>query len=81
MARADFVVPAAAEALTIWHAAPLLCAGIIGFRSLRVAGVRTGRAGGVVRIRRFGALGIAVLQAWNCEVYRQHARRIAPQAG
>src|SRR5580658_4757388 len=38
IARADFCIPlpqeAAAEAL-----APLLCAGIIGFRSLRVAGV------------------------------------------
>ena len=38
LARADFVFPLPA-ALDDLHAAPLLCAGIIGFRSLRVAGV------------------------------------------
>ena len=39
VARADFVFPLPA-ALDALHAAPLLCAGIIGFRSLRVAGVQ-----------------------------------------
>src|SRR5580765_7442657 len=37
-ARRDFVFPLPSE-LDDLHAAPLLCAGIIGFRSLRVAGV------------------------------------------
>ena len=41
-ARNDFVFPLP-PALDDLHAAPLLCAGIIGFRSLRVAGVATGR--------------------------------------
>jgi len=36
LARADFVFPLPPE-LDDLHAAPLLCAGIIGFRSLRVA--------------------------------------------
>src|SRR5579863_5398754 len=40
-ARADFVFPLP-TALDDLHAAPLLCAGIIGFRSLRVAGVQPG---------------------------------------
>jgi alcohol dehydrogenase, propanol-preferring len=40
-ARADFVYPLPA-ALSDLDAAPLLCAGIIGFRSLRVAGVEPG---------------------------------------
>jgi propanol-preferring alcohol dehydrogenase len=41
LAREDFVFPLP-EALDDLHAAPLLCAGIIGFRSLRVAGVEQG---------------------------------------
>ena len=41
IARADFVYPLD-ERLDDLHAAPLLCAGIIGFRALRVAGVQPG---------------------------------------
>jgi alcohol dehydrogenase, propanol-preferring len=37
LARADFIFPLP-PALDDLHAAPLLCAGIIGFRALRVAG-------------------------------------------
>src|SRR5579863_4342976 len=40
-ARADFIFALPAN-LDDLHAAPLLCAGIIGFRSLRVAGVEPG---------------------------------------
>ena len=54
LARADFVFPLPA-ALDDLQAAPLLCAGIIGFRSLRVAGVERGERVGLVRIRCFGA--------------------------
>ena len=67
-ARADFVFPLP-QALDDLHAAPLLCAGIIGFRSLRVAGVEPGER---VALFGFGAsahLTIAVLHAWKCEVY------------
>ena len=46
VARADFVFPLPA-ALDDLHAAPLLCAGIIGFRSLRVAGVEPGERVGL----------------------------------
>jgi propanol-preferring alcohol dehydrogenase len=51
------------------HAAPLLCAGIIGFRSLRVAGVKQGDRVGLFGFGASAHLAIAVLRAWNCEVY------------
>jgi propanol-preferring alcohol dehydrogenase len=67
-ARADFVFPLPA-ALDDLHAAPLLCAGIIGFRSLRVAGVEPGDRVGLFGFGASAHLAISVLQAWKCEVY------------
>jgi alcohol dehydrogenase, propanol-preferring len=67
-ARGDFVFPLPA-ALDDLHAAPLLCAGIIGFRSLRVAGVEPGERVGLFGFGASAHLAIAVLRAWNCEVY------------
>jgi propanol-preferring alcohol dehydrogenase len=68
LARADFVfaLPAALDDL---HAAPLLCAGIIGFRSLRVAGVESGERVGLFGFGASAHLAIAVLHAWKCDVY------------
>jgi propanol-preferring alcohol dehydrogenase len=68
VARADFVFPLPA-ALDDLHAAPLLCAGIIGFRSLRVAGVEHGERVGLFGFGASAHLAIAVLRAWDCEVY------------
>lgn len=67
-ARADFVFPLP-EALDDLHAAPLLCAGIIGFRSLRVAGVQRGERVGLFGFGASAHLAIAVLRAWKCDVY------------
>ncbi len=67
-ARADFVFPLP-PALDDLHAAPLLCAGIIGFRSLRVAGVEPGDRVGLFGFGASAHLAIAVLKAWNCSVY------------
>lgn len=67
-ARADFVFPLPA-ALDDMQAAPLLCAGIIGFRSLRVAEVKRGERVGLFGFGASAHLAIAVLQAWDCEVY------------
>jgi zinc-binding alcohol dehydrogenase family protein len=67
-ARADFVYPMPAE-LSDTQAAPLLCAGIIGFRSIRVAGVEHGERVGLFGFGASAHLAIAVLRAWNCEVY------------
>jgi len=68
IARADFVFPLP-ESLDLMHAAPLLCAGIIGFRSLRIAGVEPGDRVGLFGFGASAHLAIAVLKAWNCEVY------------
>jgi propanol-preferring alcohol dehydrogenase len=67
-ARTDFVFPLP-DAIDDLHAAPLLCAGIIGFRSLRVAGVEHGERVGLFGFGASAHLAIAVLQSWNCEVY------------
>jgi propanol-preferring alcohol dehydrogenase len=68
VARADFVFPLP-PALDALHAAPLLCAGIIGFRSLRVAGVQPGERVGLFGFGASAHLTIDVLRAWGCEVY------------
>jgi propanol-preferring alcohol dehydrogenase len=67
-ARADFVTPLP-DGLDDVHIAPLLCAGIIGFRSLRVAGVEPGDRVGLFGFGASAHLTIAVLLAWKCEVY------------
>jgi len=68
VARRDFVYKLPPE-LDDLHAAPLLCAGIIGFRSLRVAGVEPKDRVGLFGFGASAHLAIAVLHAWNCEVY------------
>jgi len=68
LARADFVFPLPGN-LDDLHAAPLLCAGIIGFRSLRVAGVEHGDRVGLFGFGASAHLAISVLRAWGCEVY------------
>jgi alcohol dehydrogenase, propanol-preferring len=68
LARTDFVFPLP-QALDDLHAAPLLCAGIIGFRSLRVAGVEQGERVGLFGFGASAHLAIAVLRSWQCEVY------------
>ena len=67
-ARADFVFPLPQD-LDDLHAAPLLCAGIIGFRSLRVAGVERGDHVGLFGFGASAHLAISVLHAWGCRVY------------
>jgi propanol-preferring alcohol dehydrogenase len=67
-ARANFVFPLPSS-LDDLHAAPLLCAGIIGFRSLRVAEVQQGERVGLFGFGASAHLAIDVLRAWKCEVY------------
>ena len=84
VARRDFVFPLPAE-LDDLHAAPLLCAGIIGFRSLRVAGVEPGERVGLFGFGASAHLVTAVLQAWGCPVYvstrGESHRRLASSLG
>jgi len=68
LVRADFTYPLPAG-LDDVHAAPLLCAGIIGFRSLRVAGIEHGERVGLFGFGSSASLAIAILQSWKCEVY------------
>ena len=67
-ARRDFVF-ALPETLDDLHAAPLLCAGIIGYRSLRVAGVQHGEHVGLFGFGASAHLVAPVLQAWGCRTY------------
>jgi alcohol dehydrogenase, propanol-preferring len=68
VAPEDFVYPLS-EALSDEQAAPLLCAGIIGFRCLRLSGVKSGSR---LAFYGFGAaahVAIQVARHWGVEVY------------
>jgi len=80
--RADFATKLP-EGLDAAHVAPLLCAGIIGFRSLRVAGVQRGERVGLYGFGSSASLAIRILQSWDCQVYvvtRGESHRKAAQA-
>ena len=84
LARADWVFPLPPQ-LDDLHAAPLLCAGIIGFRSLRVAGVQPGERVGLFGFGASAHLALPVLHSWNCQVYvstrGESHRRLAASLG
>jgi len=68
VAPQDFVYPLP-ETFADEHAAPLLCAGIIGFRSLRLSGIQRG---GRLAFYGFGAAAHVAIQValhWGVEVY------------
>jgi propanol-preferring alcohol dehydrogenase len=67
-ARADFTLPLP-RSMTALQAAPLLCAGIIGFRALRVAGVERGERVGLFGFGASAHLAMQVLRHWECEVF------------
>ena len=79
LAREAFAYPLPHE-LDATHVAPLLCAGIIGFRSLRIAGVNPGDRVGLFGFGSSATLSIPILHSWGCEVYvvtRGEAHRAA----
>lgn len=49
--------------------APLLCGGVIGYRSLKVAGIRPGGRLGLFGFGASALLAIQVALHWDCEVY------------
>lgn len=51
------------------EAAPLLCAGIIGFRSLMLSGIKPGGRLGLYGFGASAHLAIQVARHWQCEVY------------
>jgi alcohol dehydrogenase, propanol-preferring len=68
LVRSDFIY-ALPDTLDNTHVAPLLCAGIIGFRSLRVAGTQPGERVGLFGFGASASQAIAVLRHWNCDVF------------
>ena len=50
-------------------AAPLLCGGVIGYRSLRVSGIRRGGRLGLFGFGASASLAIQVAVHWGCEVF------------
>jgi len=68
IANAGFAHPLS-DRLDDLHAAPLLCAGIIGFRALRVAGVQPGEHVGLYGFGNSAHLALPVLKHWGCTVY------------
>jgi propanol-preferring alcohol dehydrogenase len=66
------------------EASPLLCAGIIGFRSLRLSGIQPGGRLGLYGFGASAHLAIQVARHWECEVYvftrskehRKHAQEL-----
>jgi len=67
VARSDFAIPLP-PGLDDLETAPLLCAGVIGFRSLRVAGVQRGERVGLFGFGASAHLALPVLRAWGCHV-------------
>lgn len=57
------------DAFSDAEAAPLLCAGIIGFRSLRLSGIEHGGRLGLYGFGASAHLAIQVARHWGCEVY------------
>ncbi|HZY95992.1 MAG TPA: zinc-dependent alcohol dehydrogenase family protein [Candidatus Cybelea sp.] len=51
------------------HAAPLLCAGIIGFRAIKRAGIVPGATVGLYGFGGSAHLALQVLRHWNCRVF------------
>ena len=49
--------------------APLLCAGIIGFRALRLSGIRPGETLGLYGFGASAHVSIQIARHWNCRVF------------
>ena len=67
VARRDYAF-ALPDRLSDVEAAPLLCAGIIGYRSLRLSGIRPGGRLGLFGFGSSAHLAIQVARHWGCEV-------------
>ena len=67
------------------EAAPLLCAGIIGYRALRLSGIRPGQRLGLYGFGASAHIAIQVARHWGCDVYvcslREEHRTLARQLG
>lgn len=65
--RADFALPLPPE-FDDRAAAPLLCGGVIGYRSLKVAGIKPGGRLGLYGFGASALLTVQVARYWGCEI-------------
>ena len=83
-ARAEWVFRLP-EGFSATEAAPLLCAGIIGYRSLRLSGIEPGGRLGLFGFGASAHLAIQVALHWRCEVFaftrEEHHRELARRMG
>lgn len=68
LARQDFLFPLP-ERLSFLEAAPLLCAGIIGFRALRLSKIKPEQNLGLYGFGASAHLAIQVAKYWGCHIY------------
>jgi alcohol dehydrogenase, propanol-preferring len=68
LAKRAFIYPIP-DRFTDTDAAPLLCAGIIGFRALRLCGIRPGQRLGLFGFGSSAHLAIQVAIDWGCDVF------------
>ncbi len=68
LAPADFAYPIP-DVFSDAEASPLLCAGIIGYRSLRLSEIQPGQRLGLYGFGASAHIAIQVARHWNCEVY------------
>jgi len=84
VADARYVYPLPAG-FSATDAAPLLCAGIIGYRSLRLSEIKPGGRLGLIGFGASAHLAIQVARHWGCAVYaftrEEHHRRLALDLG
>jgi len=73
------------EGLDDGKAAPLLCAGVIGYRALRLSGIQPGQRLGLYGFGASAHIAIQVARHWGCAVYvftrRETNRRLARDLG
>jgi propanol-preferring alcohol dehydrogenase len=80
--RFAYPIPAAFSDV---EAAPLLCAGVVGYRSLRLSRVQPGQRLGLYGFGASAHLMLQVARHWGCEVFvftrGEHHRRLALSLG
>ncbi len=57
------------------EAAPLLCAGIIGYRALRLSGIKPGQRLGLYGFGASAHIAIQIARHWGCQVYVSSLKR------
>ena len=83
VAESKYVLPLP-NTISDQDAAPLLCAGLVGFRSIRLSDLQPGERLGLFGFGAAGHLAIQVARYWGCEVYvftrsdrhRRHAEEL-----